>query len=87
MKPFKWYPLGEWTTVSEAECNLAYRLCRTLDEGNTEVVSSSTLDINGNTDTTLMVVNRHSERLLFVKRLDGSVLVATDQYDYAGGDW
>jgi len=82
-----WYTLGESTQVSSVEGRAAAKLCSLFDRGQAEIVSQSTLDINGETDTTLMVVERPGERLLFVKRLDGSILVATDRYDYAGGDW
>lgn len=83
----RWYTLGEWTEVSKAEADKAHRLCSVLDQGNAEIVSTATLDINGNTDTTLLVANRPGERLLFIKRLDGSIVLATDRYDYSGGEW
>lgn len=83
----RWYTIGEGTTVSNAEADKAHNLCSLFDKGLAEIVTTATLDVNGNTDTTLMVLERPTERLLFIKRLDGSILVATDRYDYSGGEW
>ena len=79
----RWFTLGENTEVSAVEANAAFKLCRTLDQGNADIVTQSTLSINGDTDTTLLVMERPGERLLFIKRLDGSLVVATDRFDYS----
>lgn len=83
----RWYTIGEGTEISQAEADKARGLCEVIDRHRSEIVTSATLDINGNTDTTVCVIDRPAERLLIIYRMDGSLVIATDRYDYSGGEW
>lgn len=81
-----WHTLGEFTKVSNDESKTANQLCTVLDRGDAEILSVSTFG-QGRcvTDTTVMVVERPDERLLFVLRQDGSMVVATTRSDTEEG--
>jgi hypothetical protein len=76
----RWFTLGEDAKVSRDESRLASQLCTVLDTGDAEVLSVATLDAQVKQDTTLLVLERPTERILFIIRQDGSIVTATDTW-------
>jgi hypothetical protein len=80
MSARRWYTLGEGTVVSNDEARLASTLTAITEGMSAEILQVSALDIKGNTDTSVLVVDRGYEHLAFITRMDGSIVVATDSY-------
>lgn len=78
-----WYVMGEGARLSKREARLADDLCNALEHG-TEVITVSTINAACVPDTTVLVAKRPGETLVFVRRQDGSVVLATDHRDYRG---